>query len=71
MIVLDYVTILDKIEGKASHHFKLYKANVENQLEIKIKQLQFDHWGEYFLNKFYKFSVKHGIIYKRTVTYSP
>ena len=32
--------------------FKLYKAKVENQLEMKIKMLRSDRGGEYFSNKF-------------------
>jgi hypothetical protein len=32
--------------------FKIYKAEVENQLERKIKHVRSDRGGEYFSNEF-------------------
>jgi hypothetical protein len=65
-----YVCLL-KSKGEALHYFKTYKAEVESQLERKIKRLRSDRGGEYFLNDFSNFSVEHGIIHNRTPPYSP
>jgi hypothetical protein len=35
-------------KDEALHYFKSYKAEVENQLERKIKRLRSDRGGEYF-----------------------
>ena len=51
--------------------FKTYKAEVENQLERKIKVLRSDKGGEYFSNDFKLFCEGHGIIYECTVPYAP
>ena len=51
--------------------FKIYKAEVENQLERKIKRVRSDRGGEYFSNKFNLFCEEHGIIHERTPPYSP
>jgi hypothetical protein len=37
-----------KSKDEALHYFKTYKAEVENQLERKIKQLRSDRGGKYF-----------------------
>ena len=37
-----YIYML-KTKDEASHNFKIYKAEVENQLERKIKRLRDDH----------------------------
>ena len=42
-----YVYLL-KSKDEALHYFKTYKAEVENQLERKIKQLMSGRGGEYF-----------------------
>jgi transposase InsO family protein len=60
-----------KTKDKALHYFKIYKVEVENQLEKKIKCLRSNHGGEYFSNEFYEFCVVHGIIHERTPPYSP
>ena len=60
-----------KIKDEALHYFKIYKAEVENQLERKVKRLRTDHGGEYFSSEFSKFCVEHGIIHERTPPYSP
>ena len=53
------------------NYFKIYKAEVENQLERKIKRLRSDRGGEYFSNVFDEFCEEHGIIHERTPPYSP
>jgi transposase InsO family protein len=60
-----------KTKDEALHYFKVYKVEVENQLEKKIKRLRSDHGGEYFLNEFSEFCVVYGIIHERTPPYSP
>jgi transposase InsO family protein len=65
-----YVYLL-KSKDEALHYFKIYKAEVENQLERKIKRLFSDRGGEYFSNDFSEFCVKHSIINERTSPYSP
>ena len=65
-----YVYLL-KAKDEALHYFKVYKAEVENQLEKKIKCLRSDRGGEYFSNEFSKFCAVHGIIHERTPPYSP
>jgi transposase InsO family protein len=60
-----------KTKDKALHYFKAYKAEVENQLERKIKRLRSDRGGEYFSSEFTEFYVEHGIIHERTLPYSP
>jgi len=49
--------------------FLSYKAEVENQLNRKIKRLRFDRGGEYTL--FNDFCEKEGIIHEVTPPYSP
>ena len=51
--------------------FKIYKAEVENQLVRKIKRVRSDRGGEYFSNEFNLFCEEHGIIHERTPSYSP
>jgi hypothetical protein len=41
-----------KSKDEALHYFKANKAEVENQLERKIKRLRSDHGGKYFSNIF-------------------
>jgi transposase InsO family protein len=60
-----------KTKDEALHYFKIYKAEVENQIENKVKRLRSDRGGEYFSNNFSEFYVVHGIIHERTPTYSP
>jgi transposase InsO family protein len=60
-----------KTKDEALNYFKAYKAEVENQLERKIKRLRSDQGEEYFSSEFSKFYVKHGIIHERTPPYSP
>jgi transposase InsO family protein len=65
-----YVYLL-KSKDEALHYFKTYKAEVENQLERKIKRLSSDRGGEYFSGDFSDFCVEIGIIHERTLPYSP
>ena len=65
-----YVYLL-KTKDEALHYFKVYKAEVEYQLEKKIKCLRSDRGGEYFSNEFSEFCAVHGIIHERTPPYSP
>jgi transposase InsO family protein len=65
-----YVYLM-KTKDEVLHYFKIYKAEVENQLEKKIKQLWSDRGGEYFSNDFAEFCAVHGIIHERTPPYSP
>ncbi|GJR84223.1 retrovirus-related pol polyprotein from transposon TNT 1-94 [Tanacetum coccineum] len=44
--------LLEKVEDKAFDSFKVYKAEVENQLGKRIKILRSDHGGEYFIGMF-------------------
>ena len=65
-----YVYLL-KSKDKTLHYFKIYKAEVENQLDKKIKWLWSDRVGEYFSNEFSEFCTVHEIIHERTPPYSP
>jgi len=65
-----YVYLLNT-KDEALYYFKAYKAEVENQLERKIKHLRSDRGGEYFSNDFDEFCVEHAIIHKRTLSFSP
>jgi len=65
-----YVYLL-RTKDEAFDHFKIYKAVVENQLDLKIKTLRSDRGGEYLANDFTKFCEEHGIIHETTAPYSP
>jgi transposase InsO family protein len=65
-----YVYLLNT-KDEALDFFKIYKAEVENQLERKIKRLRSDHGGEYFSNEFNLFCLEHGIIHERMPPNSP
>ena len=76
MTLIDDSTIycrvyLLKSKDEALKFFKIYKAEVENQLDRKIKRLRSDHGGEYFSNEFDAFCAEHGIIHERMPPYSP
>ena len=60
-----------KSKDEALNFFKICKAEVENQLDRKIKRLRSDRGGEYFSNEFDAFYAEHGIIHERTPPYSP
>ena len=65
-----YVYLL-KSKDETLDYFKICKAEVENQLERKIKCLWSDLGGEYFPTLFDEFCEEHGIIHERTPPYSP
>ena len=50
--------------------FVLYKIEVENQLNKKIKVLRSDHGDEYE-SQFADFYAQNGIIYETATPYSP
>nr|ABB47727.2 retrotransposon protein, putative, Ty1-copia subclass [Oryza sativa Japonica Group] len=60
-----------KTKDEALDYFNIYKAEVENQLDRKIKRLRSDRGGEFFSNEFDLFYEEHGIIHERTPPYSP
>src|SRR5436190_17990716 len=60
-----------KTKDEALDYFKIYKAEVENQLERKIRRLRSDRGGEYFPLTFDEFYEEHGIIHEMTALYSP
>jgi hypothetical protein len=62
---------LVKTKDEALNCFKIYKAEVENQLEKKIKRARSDRGGEYIPNEFGEYCVEHGIIHETTAPYSP
>lgn len=64
-----YVYLL-QTKDEALDYFKIYKAEVENQLERKIKSLRSYCGGEYFPKVFDEFCEEHGIIHERTPPYS-
>jgi transposase InsO family protein len=59
------------IKDEALNYFKIYKAEVENQLEKEIKCFTSNRGGEYFSIEFNLFRAEHGIIHERTTRYSP
>ena len=64
-----YVYLL-KSKGEAIEKFVLYKNEVENQLNRKIKVLRSDRSGEYE-SPFVDLCAHHGIIHETTAPYSP
>ena len=63
-----YVYLL-KSKDEAIEKFVLYKNDVENQLNKKIKVLRSDRGGEYE-SSFVEFCAQHGIIHETTTPYS-
>ena len=59
-----------KSKDEAIEKFVLYKNEVENQLNKKIKVLRSDRGGEYE-SPFANVCVQHGIIHETTTPYSP
>ncbi|WJZ90328.1 hypothetical protein VitviT2T_009480 [Vitis vinifera] len=64
-----YVYLL-KSKDEAIEKFVLYKTEVENQLNKKIKVLRSDRGGEYE-SPFVDICAQHGIIHETTAPYSP
>ena len=58
-------------KDEAEQMFYIYKAEVENQLNRKIKRLRSDRGGEYVTNSLKEFCEKNGIIHEFTAPYSP
>ena len=52
-------------------NFELFKAEVENQKERKIKMVYSDRGGEYFSNEFDSFYKEHGIIDQKSTIFTP
>ena len=64
-----YVYLL-RSKDEAIDKFVLYKNEVENQLNKKIKVLRSDRGGEYE-SSFVDFCAQYGIIHETTTPYSP
>ena len=64
-----YVYLL-KSKDEALDKFILYKTEVENQLNKKIKVLRSDRGGEY-VAPYGEYCAQHGIIHQTTAPYSP
>ncbi|GJU83818.1 retrovirus-related pol polyprotein from transposon TNT 1-94 [Tanacetum coccineum] len=62
-----YVYLL-RSKDEAFDSFKVYKAEVENQLGKRIKILRSDRGGEYFTGMFDAFCEENGIKHERTYT---
>ena len=58
-------------KDEALNMFKIYKAEVENQLEKKIKIIRSDRGGEYESTAFSDFCPQHGIVHQTTTPYTP
>ena len=57
-------------KDEALNMFKTYKAEVENQLERKIKALRSDRGGEYEPTDFSDFCAQHGTVHQTTAPYT-
>ena len=60
-----------KSKDKVEEMFLKYKAEVENQLDRKIKRLRSDRGGEYDINSLTVFCEKNGIIHETSAPYTP
>ncbi|KAJ9545520.1 hypothetical protein OSB04_025227 [Centaurea solstitialis] len=58
-------------KDQAFEAFKIYKAEVENQKEKRIKILRSDRGGEYFNHEFDTFCEENGIKHERTSPFTP
>lgn len=65
-----YVYLL-KTKDEVLDKFKIYKAEVENQLGSTLKTLRSDRGGEYTSNELTQFCQEHGIVHQVTAPYSP
>ena len=65
-----YVYLINT-KDEALNMFKTYKAEVENQLDKKIKILRSDRGGEYESNDFAEFCSTYGIVHQTTAPYTP
>ena len=60
-----------KSKDKAEEMFLKYKAEVENQLDQKIKRHRPDRGGEYDTNSLTAFCEKNGISHETSAPYTP
>ena len=65
-----YIFLLKHKDG-AFHAFKVYKAEVENQLGKNIKTLRSDTCDEYFSNDFNAYCEENRIIYQCSALRTP
>jgi transposase InsO family protein len=65
-----YIYLL-RTKDEALEYFKIYKAEVENQLGKTIKRLRSDRGGEYIPRDFSEYCEENGIIHEYTPPYSP
>jgi transposase InsO family protein len=66
----NYQLYLVKTKDEALNCFKIYKAEVENQLEKKIKYVRSDRGEEYLSNEFGEYCAEHEIFHETTAPYS-
>ena len=66
-----YIYINQKMGLGIFFSFKTYKAEVENQLEKKIKVIRSDRGGEYESAAFSDFCAQNGIVHQTTAPYTP
>ncbi|KAJ9557205.1 hypothetical protein OSB04_011819 [Centaurea solstitialis] len=72
LVILDAVYDSDSSsDNQAFEAFKIYKAEVENQKEKRIKILRSDRGGEYFNHEFDTFCEENGIKHERTSPFTP
>jgi hypothetical protein len=50
-----------KHKFEAFEKFRIFKARVENEMDLKIKYLRSDRGGEFTSNEFNSYCEKHGI----------
>ena len=67
--IYTYVYLL-KHKDETFNVFKIYKAEVENQLDKKIKILRSDRGGEYFSKEFNSFCEENNIIHECSTPYT-
>ena len=65
-----YVYLM-KTKDESFSKFVIYKTEVENQLERKIKIIRSDRGGEYSSNQLAQYCEENGIIHEETAPYSP
>ncbi|KAJ9541476.1 hypothetical protein OSB04_027982 [Centaurea solstitialis] len=62
---------IENIKDEALSMLKTYKAEVENQLDKKIKILRPDRGGEYEFKDFVEFCLNHDIVHQTMAPYTP
>ncbi|UYV74272.1 hypothetical protein LAZ67_11002772 [Cordylochernes scorpioides] len=60
-----------KTKDETFDRFRYFKARVENELNLKIKDVRTDNGTEFINDKFKGFLIKNGIHHQLTTTYSP